>query len=327
MTLTKLAQLAGVSVSTVSKALSESAEISEGTRAAIVALAKEHGCYEKYYNPKYQKKLIAVLCPEILGNHYGRMANDMEHEIAAHGGTMVLSVFGFRAEKQRELVEYYTKFARADGIIVIEPAEKVKNDTDIPIVQIGPENESRGVDCVKAELAPAMEEAVRYLRKLGHRRIGFVGEELATPEYEAFLETVRRARLEILPGHVAVSSARFEEAGRDAMGKILSTGDELPTAVFAAYSHIALGTRRFLLEKGLSVPRDMSIICMDDILSDTYQWGDLSCIRMHIGELCASATELLFAKLRKGHGRTKRSVSVIREFSHGDTVAPPVEKT
>ena len=42
------------------------------------ALAKEQGCYEKYYNPKYQKKLIAVLCPEVLGNHYGRMATDME---------------------------------------------------------------------------------------------------------------------------------------------------------------------------------------------------------------------------------------------------------
>lgn len=326
MTLTKLAQLAGVSVSTVSKALSESAEISEETKKRILALAKEHGCYEKYYNPKYGKKLIAVLCPEILGNHYGRMATDMEHEIAAHNGTMALSVFGFRADKQRELIEYYTKFARVDGIIVIEPAERIQNETDVPIVQIGQEYESGGVDCVKAEIAPAMEEAVRYLRKLGHRRIGFIGEELATPEYEAFLETARKAKLEIRPQHVAVSAARFEEAGRDAIQKILSSEGELPTAVFAAYSHIALGARRYLSERDLPVPQKMSLVCMDDILADSYQWGDLSCIRMHIEELCASATELLFAKLRKGHIRIKRSVSVIREFSHGDTVAPPAQE-
>ena len=322
MTLTKLAQLAGVSVSTVSKALSESTEISEATRAAVIALAKEHGCYEKYYNPKYQKKLIAVVCPEVLGNHYGRMATEMEKAITAYGGTMVLSVFGFSPEKQRELIEYYTKFARADGIIVIEPAEKIHNDTDIPIVQVGPENESRDVDCVQAELGPAMEEAVRYLRKLGHRQIGFVGEELATPEYRAFLDMAKRAKLEIVPHHVAVSRARFEEAGRDAMEKILSAGDP-PTVVFAAYSHIALGAERCLTEKGYHVPRDMSLICMDDILAHSYRDGNLSCIRMHIDELCASAMELLFAKLRKGHIRTKRCVSVIREFFPGDTVAKP----
>ncbi len=322
MTLAKLAALAGVSVSTVSKALSESREISESTREEIIALAKEHGCYEKYYNPKYQKKLIAVLCPEILGNHYGRMANDMEREIAAHNGSMVLSVFDFRPAKQRELVEYYTKFARVDGVIVIEPAEKIQNDTDIPIVQIGQENESGGVDCVKTEIAPAMEEAVRQLRKLGHKRVGFVGEKLAVPEHEAFLEVVKRTKLQVLPQHVVVSPARFEEAGYEATERLMAS-DEPPTVIFAAYSHIALGAERFLSEKGLSVPGDVSLVCMDDILENPYRERALSCIRTHINEQCASATELLFAKLRKGYSRAKRSVSVIREFSVGETIAEP----
>lgn len=322
MTLAKLAALAGVSVSTVSKALSESREISEATREQIIALAKEHGCYEKYYNPKYQKKLIAVLCPEILGNHYGRMASEMEREIAAHNGTMILSVFDFRPAKQRELVEYYTKFARVDGVIVIEPAEKIKNDTDIPIVQIGQENESGGVDCVKTEITPAMEEAVRQLRKLGHRRFGFVGEKLAVPEYEAFLSVAKRTKLELLPQHVVVSSARFEEAGYEATEKLMAT-EEPPTVIFAAYSHIALGAERFLSEKGFSVPGDVSLVCMDDILENPYRERTLSCIRTHISEQCASATELLFAKLRKGYSRAKRSVSVIREFSVGETIGEP----
>lgn len=322
MTLSKLAALAGVSVSTVSKALSESREISETTRKNIIALAKEHGCYEKYYDPKYGKKLIAVLCPEILGNHYGRMANDMERVIADHNGTMMLSVFDFRPEKQRELVEYYTKFARVDGIIVIEPAEPIRNDTDVPIVQIGQEHEVREVDCVKTELAPAMEEAIRYLRKLGHRHFGFVGEKLAIPEYEAFMEAAQRAKLEVLPHHVAVSDARFEEAGYDAVEKLLSS-NEPPTVIFAAYSHVALGADRCLSDKGFSVPCDMSLICMDDILESPYREKRLSCIRTHIEEQCASAIELLFAKLRKGHSRAKRSISITREFSQGETIAQP----
>ena len=54
MTLMKLAQLAGVSVGTVSKAFSDSKEVGEATRSRIFALAKEHGCFEKYY--KSQRK-------------------------------------------------------------------------------------------------------------------------------------------------------------------------------------------------------------------------------------------------------------------------------
>jgi LacI family purine nucleotide synthesis repressor len=121
---------------------------------------------------------------------------------------------------------------------------------------------------------------------------------------------------------VAVSDARFEEAGYDAVEKLL-TSEELPTVIFAAYSHIALGADRCLADKGFCVPNDMSLVCMDDILANPYREKQLSCIRTHIEEQCASAIELLFTKLRKGHSRAKRSVSITREFSVGETIAKP----
>ena len=213
MNLSKLAQLAGVSVSTVSKALSDSKEISAETKNLIIELAKEHGCFEKYYKPKYPKKLIAVICPEILGIHYGKMATDMEKEISEHNGTMVLSVSNFSPKKQAELIDYYTKFAHVDGIIVIEPAAKIKNNTDVPIVQIGHENESKDVDCVKAEIAPALEDTLYCLQNLGHTKIGFVGESLAVPEQEAFNTIMTKKKINIDPRHMIISDKRFEDAG------------------------------------------------------------------------------------------------------------------
>ena len=322
MNLSKLAQLANVSVSTVSKVFSDSPEISEETKNTILSLAKEHGCYEKYYKPKYGRKLIAVICPEILGNHYGSMATDMEKEISEHGGTMVLSVSGFSPKKQSELIEYYTKFAHADGIIVIEPAAKIKNNTDVPIVQIGYENEAKDIDCVKADIMPAMDDALRYLRKLGHTKIGFIGEELAVPEHEAFLNSTAKRFLEINPNHVFISKRRFEDAGYQAMDEMIKSGD-LPTVIFAAYSHIALGILRRLKESPLRVPEDISIICMDDILSEPYTELPLACIKMHLGELSAAATDLLYQKIRKCYIKTKHSVSVIREFDPKETITPP----
>ena len=319
MNLSKLAQLANVSVSTVSKALSDSPEISEATKTHIIEIAKANGCYEKYYKPKYPHKLIAVICPEILGNHYGKMATYMEKEIAEYDGTMVLSVSNFSASKQAELIEYYTKYAHVDGLIVIEPAAKIKNTTDVPIVQIGFENESKHADCVKAEIGPAMEEAVRYLRGLGHKKIGFIGEELAVPEHEAFMKVMKRMFIPINDAHVIISQRRFEDAGYQAVDEMLKRND-LPTVIFAAYSHIALGILQRLHEANVKVPEDVSLICMDDILPIPYSDRELSCIRMHLNELSATAIDLLYQKIRRSYVKTKHSVSVIREFSHGQTV-------
>ena len=64
MTLSKLAKLAHVSVSTASKAFSESPDISSETREMIFSIAKAQGCFKKFYNAKYPKLVIAVIAPE-----------------------------------------------------------------------------------------------------------------------------------------------------------------------------------------------------------------------------------------------------------------------
>ena len=132
MNLAKLAQLTNVSVSTVSKAFSDSPEISAQTRELIFNVAKEHGCFDKYYKPVYSKKVIAVICPEMLGIHYTQMATFLSEKISSRKGTMLLSIDEFSGEKNQELIDYYTKFCKADGIIVIEPSSVIKNNTDIP---------------------------------------------------------------------------------------------------------------------------------------------------------------------------------------------------
>ena len=69
MTLRELAALTNYSVSTVSKAFHGAEDISESTREEIFAVAREYGCFGKYYKDKYQKKIIAVICPELRSEH------------------------------------------------------------------------------------------------------------------------------------------------------------------------------------------------------------------------------------------------------------------
>jgi len=319
MNLTKLAKLANVSVSTVSKAFADSEEISHATKQMIFDLAREHGCFEKYYKPHYAKKLIAVICPEILGLHYTQMATYFEREINASGGTMALSVSNFSAKAQQELLDYYIHFAHADGVIVIEPAGKIKNNSNVPIIQIGREHESKDVDCVHVDMDSALEDAVRYLDRMGHRSIGFIGETFTTQEYEAFTAMMQKKRIVTNDAHIIISDKRFYDAGYHGMDALLQKGS-LPTVIFAAYSHIATGIIQRLKEENLRIPDDISLICMDDITSAPYADMKLSCIKMHLDELCTIAIDLLNHKLDRRFSNTRQSISVAREFVRGDSV-------
>ena len=69
MTLSRLAKLANVAVSTASKAFSMSSDINEQTREEIFRVAKENGCFKKFFNAKYPKFTVALICPEVHSQH------------------------------------------------------------------------------------------------------------------------------------------------------------------------------------------------------------------------------------------------------------------
>ena len=319
MNLSKLAQLANVSVSTVSKAFSDSHEISQQTKELIFDVAKKYGCFDKYYKPVYPKKVIAVICPEMLGIHYTQMATFLSREISKRNGTMLLSVDEFSSEKNQELIDYYTKFCKVDGIIVIEPAAVIKNNTDVPIVQIGLDNETKNVDCVNVIVNEAMDSAIDYLLKNNYKKIGFVGEKYAQQEYDYFKSALERFQITIPENYTSISDLRFYDAGYYGIEQFIISGD-IPDVIFAAYSHIAVGILQRLKEEKLSVPDDVAVICMDDINSVPYSDIKLSCIRMHLDEVCDTALDLLYKKIEKNYTKAKRSVSIIREFVTGQSL-------
>ena len=319
MNLSKLAQLANVSISTVSKAFSDSHEISQQTKEMIFDVAKKYGCFDKYYKPVYLKKVIAVICPEMLGIHYTQMATFLSEKISSRKGTMLLSIDEFSGEKNQELIDYYTKFCKADGIIVIEPSSVIKNNTDIPIVQIGSDNEAKNVDCVNVVINEAMDNAFDYLLKNNYKKIGFVGEKYAQPEYEYFNSASERFNVNVSKKHISISNMRFYDAGYYGVEEFIKNKD-IPDVIFAAYSHIAVGILQRLKEEKLSVPKDVSVICMDDISSVPYSDIKLSSIKMHLDEVCDTALDLLYQKIDGSQNTAKRSVSIIREFSQGESL-------
>ena len=319
MTLSKIARIANVSVSTVSKVFSNSHEISDETKEKVIEVAKALGCFEKYNKPVYDKKLIAVLCPEVLGIHYSDMITIIEEIIGQQGGTCLFSVFNFSLDTQNALLNYYINFAKVDGVIVIEPVGSISVDTAIPVVLVGHTEEYKNVNCVDVDIRAAMDAAIMCLMQNGHTKIGYIGERFTPAEYGFFKLGMQKRGLEVKRDFCVINESRFWDCGYLGMDELLGRS-ELPTAVFAAYSHVADGIMQRLSEENICVPEDISLICMDDIRSIPYKNINLSCIKMHITEMCSEAVRLLYGSMEQKNGSATRRVTVTRRFSEGGSI-------
>lgn len=311
MTLEKIAKTAGVSVSTVSKALSESKEISEKTKKRVFDAAKKLGCFEKYYKPKYHKPVIALICPEIKSSFYASIASKLEKALDRREASMVLSITNFSLQTCSELIKYHANFAHTDGIIVIDEVSDIVG-VDIPIVAFS-HQESKFADCIAIDIQSAIDDAIAYLKHLGHKKIGFIGEALTESKLKNFYLAMQKASLSINEDYIIISSKRFEDAGYECMDRLL-LNTNYPTAIVAAYDNIAIGAIMRMRESGLDVPNNFSIIGMDDIAFDSYFDVPLTSIGLRSDDLCEICLDLIFKKLKNKYFKAKQKIIVQSEL-------------
>lgn len=314
MNLNTLAKLAGVSVATVSKAFSGSGEISEETKNKIFEIAKANGVYDRYNKNKFDKKVIAVICPELKSNYYNSFITTLDREISACGGIMTVSVTNFSDKREEELFAYYSAYCKADGIISISQRSIVKSRGQIPAVGVFPSAICGYTDAVKADTYKAIEDAVMYLKGCGHTDIGFVGEELTIGKQEMFKDSLRKAAIPVIDEYIHISNLRFEEAGVNVIEEWLKSGAKLPTAIVAAYDYIAIGVIKALKNAGIRVPEDVSVVGMDDINVVPYLETPLSSIRNNTELACRAAAELIMKKIENRFYIAKEPIIIPSEF-------------
>jgi len=315
MKIKNLADLAGVSPSTVSKAFSGSREVSEATRERIFAIARENGVFEKYDKNRFCKRVIAVICPELNSDYYNSVVTQFKKEIEARGAIMLISINDFASDKLEEMYSYFTSYAKVDGVILfstrlrsIDPGVLL-----IPTVCYTQSEPNVEVDTVEVNTRTALLEAVFDLKKKGHTKIGFAGEKLTKGRQRDFCDVMREVGLLAYEKYIKTSDGRFEEAGVRIMKEWLNEGD-MPTAVIAAYDYIAMGMMRVLHEEGLSVPKDMAIVGYDDIPRAAYLTPTLSSIRTPIEDSCRLAVDLIMKKIDDHYYSVHEGTTLLAQY-------------
>lgn len=306
MTMKELARLCHVSVSAVSKAFCDADDISKETKEHIFKVAKEQGCFGKFYKGKYNKKIIAVICPEISGDYYSIFVNMLKEFIEKNNGMCIISTDDFSAKKQSELIEYYISYLKVDGLFVMGLKEPLKKGYETPIVSIFASADNK-VDLVVTDINLAIYEAVGTLYSLGHKRIAFFGEGLTTSKEEGFVNAVEK--FENIKYTLIKSEKRFEEAGYDCANQLLNK-KEAYTALICAYDNIAIGAIKRLKEKGIMIPEDVSVIGIDNIKISNFTETSLTSIDVNPKDICGIAYSIMEKKLENKYFKANQSIVI-----------------
>jgi LacI family transcriptional regulator len=306
-----VAKLAGVSHSTVSRVLSQNATsipISEGTRLKILDAVEQLG-----YQPNIiarslrtqQSQMIAVMIGDISNAFYHPIVRAIQDFADKHDYEVLIS-------NSDHLYEHEQRFLNAslrrpvDGIIMA-PHCLTSQDLDaflkrsrIPIVALGAQVKHPLIDVVGGTSEPATYEAVKWLiEEKGHRRIGFITTLNQMPpgpsRVRGYTRAIEEAGLPVEPA--LIQSGEFTiEGGRHAMRSLIGQGD-LPTAVFAANSLMAIGAILEAKAAGYRVPEDVGIMGFDDIPEAIIISPSLTVVSRDLRQIGHQLAEILFGRI------------------------------
>jgi LacI family transcriptional regulator len=301
-TIIDVARIAGVSKSTVARALSNGAEISPQTREQVLAAARTAG-YERNHLAVGMRSgrsgMIGLVIPDIANPFWAEVARGAQDRAAEQGASLL--VFSSDWDHEREARHLQTlRQARVDGAI-INPVADSFDDLDrfgLPFVLIGSSAERlAGTPSVGSDIHQAVRLGLDHLLSKGHPAPCFILGPKSRIARARFLRAVYDHWLarDLDPATLVAEDGEYTvESGRAAMHRLLSRRRGAHIAVFAANDLMALGAMMAARDAGLSCPRDVSILGFDGIPAAAFSWPGLTTIEKPARALGRRAIDSLF---------------------------------
>lgn len=316
-TMATVAEIAGVSVPTVSKVLAGKPDISEDTRIRVANAVRATGYLVRGGRRRLAGGMVDLLLDgvatpvsgEIVGGAERaafemdltltvtstshprfRIQDWVEHRRARPTVGVVLVLFGVRRREIRALRELSAPLVLVDAVGA--------HESGLPAV--GATNWAGGL------------AATRHLLGLGHRRVGFVGGPVGLPcvreRQEGYLAAHREAG--IAPDPRLIRSAEFTVAEGARHGGTLLDADDPPTAIFACSDAQAAGVYQAAAVRNLRIPRDLSVVGFDDTPICELLAPPLTTVRQPLADMAAEAVRLVAEEHRYRGAAAGRQVEL-----------------
>jgi LacI family transcriptional regulator, repressor for deo operon, udp, cdd, tsx, nupC, and nupG len=331
--LKEVAQLAGVSVRTVSNVVNDYPYVTEATRARV-----RRALDELNYRPNLAARslrtgrsgILALAVPAIDAPYFGELARHIVKAAERHSYTVLIEHTDGLSQRERGL------FADGgshliDGLILspvaLRPRDLRARVDNIPLVLLGEPPDLGIADHVAIDNLAAARTATAHLLQIGRRRIAAIGCQQAASSvaehlrYRGCAAALRDAGVAVERRLVVPAQSLDRPGGARAMEQLLALNDP-PDAVFCSSDLVALGAIRTLLDRGYRVPEDVAVVGIDDIEDGRFSTPSLTTIAPDKAQIANLVVELLLSRVKQGNTKPPRKVQadyalVIRESSVG----------
>ncbi|CAM1342305.1 LacI family DNA-binding transcriptional regulator [Tenacibaculum amylolyticum] len=334
ITLKDLAKELKVSVSTVSKALNDSYEISEDTIAKVKELAKKHN-----YKPnkaalslkKNKTRTIGVILPNILNPFFARSLHSIEEEASKHNYSIITCISNESLEKEKKSISLLTD-GSVDGFLISVAEETQKSEEivhleevlsyDIPMVMFDRSMKKIVCDKVIIDDFMAVYDATNHLIEEGRKKIvllnalsGLNVGELRVNGYKTAITEATDYREKPIVINIAVDADVDQQ-----LEEVFETYKDID-AVLAIDNTLGAVALNTIKNRELNIPEEISVIGFSGKNIIVFTHPKLTTISQHSEEIGRKALEVLITKIEKeNYENTAHTTTIINtKLEHRET--------
>jgi len=294
-----VARVAGVSVATVSRVINKFSTVKNSNRIKV-----EEAIKKLKFKPnliaqalvKGKPDTIALVIPRYEGIFYSYYGLEVIRGIGAICDSLKLDILLHIADPKKNL-----NLSNIGGVIFAEVFKEDKGQLQealslgVPIVVMNNLIKDLEVSCIAIDNKKGAEDAVKYLLELGHKDIAHIGggtlTQAARDRTGGYKAALKAANIDIQDGFL-LQGDYSRKSARDAVEKLLSLKKK-PTAIFIASDDMAQEAASAIMERGMRVPEDISIIGFDDNPISIYGTVSLTTIHQPLMEMAQTAVKEL----------------------------------
>ncbi len=256
-----------------------------------------------------------MLVPELSDNYSSQVLSGVEEFLIEEG------YFYLTASHRRkpDLIDEYSRLLldrSVEGFVVIDTT--LEKSMNVPVVAVAGHRKIKGVTNVVLDQRRAAELALRHLYQLGHRKIAFMRggshSSDADDRWECLMAVARDLKLEVPAERTVYLTLRVSspELGFGPAVELLDRGVDF-TALVCYNDVAAIGAIRAIMDRGLRVPEDISVVGFDDIQSAAFHNPSLTTIRQPLQQMGVVAARILLQRIR-GQATFPDAVPIVPEL-------------
>jgi LacI family transcriptional regulator len=331
-TIRDIADLAGVSIATVSRVINDRPDVAPETRENVLQVVRQHGFSTNRGArglSSGRTGMIGLTLPLVADAYFGPILSGAAEALYERDMRIVLAPTLHEHDREVSLLERLMR-GTTDGAILMLPEEssdelRMLQRQGFPFVVVDPrEPPPEGVACVAAMHAAGAKQATEHLLELGHRRIGAIA---GAPGWYATEERLLgfRAALAgagiLLDRELVVYSDWRMTRGTEAAEQLLALPDP-PTAIFGFNDNVAIGALHAARKRGLSVPDDLSVVGFDDTELAVIVTPELTSVRQPLAEMGRMGVSLLI-RILEGQRVDALRLELSTKLIVRESTAPP----